>query len=178
MEITTKGRYALRTMIDIAKNDGKRVCLAEVSKRQGISEKYLEKIISILTKSNLLKGTRGKSGGYVLTKPPKNYTLAEILQATGDKTALVSCLNDFCCPRENNCDTKSVWGYLDSVFNLMLDKITLQDVIDKKYPEIKFTKNHWHLSYFFVLLNHTKLVGIKHLYFECLFLCRLFLPKW
>ncbi len=101
MEITTKGRYALRTMVDIAKNNGKTVSLAEISKRQDISEKYLEKVISLLLKANLLQSNRGKTGGYTLTKKPSDYTLSEILEATGDKTALVACLDNSPCPRSN-----------------------------------------------------------------------------
>lgn len=133
MEITTKGRYAVRTMVDIAKNNGDFVSIAEISKRQDISEKYLEKIISMLVKAGLLDSMRGKTGGYKLNRAPKNYSLHEILNATGDQTEIVYCLHSDVCPRADKCDTQGVWGALDNLINDFLKKTTLQDLLDKNY---------------------------------------------
>ena len=93
MLISTKGRYALRVMIDLAEHQNAGyIPLKEVAQRQGISEKYLESIIKLLVKANLLNGVRGKGGGYRLTKSPDNYTVGSILRLTEDSLAPVSCL--------------------------------------------------------------------------------------
>ena len=117
MLISTKGRYALRVMIDLAEHqtDGY-IPLKEVAQRQDISEKYLETIIRLLVKANILSGLRGKGGGYKLTKSPDQYTVGAILRLTEDSLAPVSCLGPGAavCARAAECRTLHMWQGLDS----------------------------------------------------------------
>ena len=128
MLISTKGRYALRVMIDLAEHqtDGF-IPLKVIAERQDISEKYLESIIKLLVKAKLLNGLRGKGGGYQLTKAPEQYTAGSILRATEDSMAPVSCLEpgSDACPRAAECRTLSLWRGLDKVINDYLDHYTL-----------------------------------------------------
>ena len=133
MKISTKGRYALRLMTDLAihKEDGY-ISIKTVSQRQGISEKYLEQIIKLLAKENLVESIRGAQGGYKLTREPIEYTVGEILRVTEGSLAPVACLeyevND--CPNANECMTLGMWKGLYNVITKYLDGITLQDLID------------------------------------------------
>lgn len=131
MLISTKGRYALRVMVDLAEHpsDGF-VPLRVIAERQEISEKYLESIIKLLVKAKLLNGLRGKGGGYRLTKAPEQYTVGSILRLTEDSLAPVSCLEEDAgsCPRASECRTLPVWQGLDKVINDYLDNITLADL--------------------------------------------------
>ena len=140
MELTTKGRYAVRIMIEIAKHGGKFVSVQEIAENQDISVKYLEKIVNMFTKNALLESLRGKDGGYRLVKEPKEYTISEILNATGDQTEIVACLHGKDCPRACNCDTQSVWGNLDKLINEYLENVTLEDLLKKNFkkPVLKF----------------------------------------
>jgi len=133
MEMTSKGRYAVRVMVDIARNNSEFVSIAEISIRQEISIKYLEKIIRLLTKANLLESMRGSSGGYRLVKNPKDYTLREILEATGDAPKMAACVNNASCPKASSCDTQGVWRALNDLINSFLETTTLQDLIDKTF---------------------------------------------
>lgn len=135
MELTTKGRYAVRIMIEIAKHGGNVVSVQEIAENQDISVKYLEKIINILTKKSLLESQRGKDGGYHLTKDPKDYTIQEILKATGDQAEIVACLHGKDCPRSCNCDTQELWGNLDSLINQYLESVTLENLLDKNFKK-------------------------------------------
>ena len=132
MLISTKGRYALRVMIDLAEHqaDGF-VPLKVIAERQEISEKYLESIIKLLVKAKLLNGVRGKGGGYQLTRTPDQYTVGTILRLTEDSLAPVSCLEDGAppCPRMAVCRTLSLWQGLDKVINEYLDSILLSDLV-------------------------------------------------
>ena len=132
MLISTKGRYALRVMIDLAEHqaDGF-IPLKVIADRQEISEKYLESIIKLLVKAKLLNGLRGKGGGYQLTKAPEQYTVGSILRMTEDSIAPVSCLEPdaAACPRAAECRTLSLWQGLDKVINDYLDNITLADLM-------------------------------------------------
>ena len=132
MLISTKGRYALRVMIDLAEHqsDGF-IPLKVIAKRQEISEKYLESIIKLLVKAKLLNGLRGKGGGYQLTKSPEQYTVGSILRMTEDSMAPVSCLESGAdaCPRAAECRTLSLWQGLDKVINDYLDNITVADLM-------------------------------------------------
>lgn len=132
MLISTKGRYALRVMIDLAEHqaDGF-IPLKIIAERQNISEKYLESIIKLLVKAKLLNGLRGKGGGYHLTKAPEQYTVGSILRATEDSMAPVSCLEpgSDACPRAAECRTLSLWRGLDKVINDYLDHYTLADLM-------------------------------------------------
>lgn len=132
MLISTKGRYALRVMIDLAEHqtDGF-IPLKIIAERQEISEKYLESIIKLLVKAKLLNGVRGKGGGYKLTKAPEQYTVGSILRLTEDSMAPVSCLESSAgaCPRAAECRTLSLWQGLDKVINDYLDNVTVADLM-------------------------------------------------
>ena len=132
--ISTRGRYALRVMIDIAENgNGNYIRLDEIAKRQEISEKYLESILVLLTRGGLLEGLRGKGGGYKLTKEPSEYTLGSILRLTEGTLAPVACLKDGAaeCQKSGSCKTLPVWQELYGVVSGYLDSKTLADLIEK-----------------------------------------------
>lgn len=135
MKISTKGRYALRMMIDLAEHQNCGfVALKDIADRQNISKKYLEQIIPILGKSDILKTTRGSQGGYMLSKSPDKYTVGEILRLTEGSLAPVDCLNQdpIECERSSECATLPVWQGLNKVINEYLDSITLQDILDQQ----------------------------------------------
>ena len=135
MMISTRGRYALRMMIDLAEHENEGfIPLKETAMRQDISKKYLEQIIPLLNRSGLLKTSRGFGGGYRLTKPPQQYSIWEILNVTEGNMAAVSCLesNVNTCPRCEECATLPVWQGLQNVVKEYLSGITLQDVIDNQ----------------------------------------------
>ena len=120
MLVSTKGRYALRVMVDLAEHQAAgRIPLKEIAARQGISEKYLENILATLVRANMLSGMRGKGGGYVLTRPPEQYTVGEILRLTEGSLAPVACLDGDCkgCSRSDECPTLGVWKNLDKLIN-------------------------------------------------------------
>ena len=132
MLISTKGRYALRVMIDLVEHQSEGyIPLKEIAERQEISEKYLESIIKILVKAKLLDGLRGKGGGYKLTKAPEQYTVGSILRLTEESLAPVSCLEDGAapCTRAAECRTLPLWQGLDKVINEYLDSILLSDLV-------------------------------------------------
>ena len=130
--VSTKGRYALRVMADLAGHqaDGY-LPLAEVAQRQGISEKYLENIIKSLVQAKLLTGIRGKGGGYRLTKRPEEYTVGGILRAAEGDLAPVACLESGAspCPRQADCPTLGMWMRLDEVIRNFLDSVSLADLL-------------------------------------------------
>lgn len=134
MLISTKGRYALRVMIDLTQHQAEGyIPLKEVAQRQGISEKYLESIIKLLVKAGLLSGLRGKGGGYRLTRSPEEYTVGAILRLTEDSLAPVACLEPSAAPCEKaaDCRTISVWRGLDQIINNYLDGITLAQLSEE-----------------------------------------------
>ena len=137
MMVSTKGRYALRVLIDLAEHqtDGY-IPLKDTAARQEISEKYLEGIIKILVKAKLLEGVRGKGGGYRLTKAPEQYTVGSILRLTENSMAPVACLEPGStdCPRMGRCKTLPLWPGLDKVVNEYLDGITLADLVQNGQP--------------------------------------------
>ena len=133
MLVSTKGRYALRIMIDLAEHqkDGY-TPLKETAARQGISEKYLEGIIKILVKDKMLAGVRGKGGGYKLTKTPDQYTVGSILRLTEGSLAPVSCLESpeaVSCDRIDSCRTLPMWRELDKLITEYFERISLADLI-------------------------------------------------
>ena len=133
--ISTRGRYALRMMIDLAEHsDEGFIPLKDTAKRQDISKKYLEQIIPILNRSGFLQTSRGFGGGYRLVKPAKDYTVWEILNITEGNMAPVACLEGEknTCPRCNECATLPVWQGLQNVIYEYLSGITLQDIIDNQ----------------------------------------------
>ena len=135
MRISTKGRYALRMLIDLAEHkDEGYISLSEIAQRQGISKKYLEQIMPIFNQSDLLRANRGSQGGYMLARSPEKCTVGEILRLTEGSLAPVSCAeqNPIECPRSADCVTLPVWQGLYKVINKYLDGITLQSIIDQK----------------------------------------------
>ena len=134
MLISTRGRYALRVMIDLAEHRSDDfIPLKVIAERQEISEKYLESIIKLLVKEHLLNGLRGKGGGYKLTKSPEQYTIGSILRLTEDSLAPVSCLESGAnaCPRAAECRTLPLWQGLNKVISDYLDNITVADLMQR-----------------------------------------------
>lgn len=137
MMVSTKGRYALRMLIDMAEHQvGDYVPLREVANRQEISEKYLESIVKLLVRGGVLVGLRGKGGGYRLSRPPEQYTVGEILRMTDGSLSPVSCLESDSppCPRMSYCRTLPLWQGLDKLVNGYLDGITLADLMQRNAP--------------------------------------------
>ena len=132
MLVSTKGRYALRVMIDLAEHqaDGF-IPLKVIAERQEISEKYLENIIKLLVRAKLLNGVRGKGGGYRLAKAPEQYTVESILRITEESMAPVSCLdaNADACSRSAECRTLPMWRGLDKLITEYFENITLADLM-------------------------------------------------
>lgn len=132
MTISTKGRYALRIMIDLADHIGETIKLKDIASRQGISEKYMEQIIAVLNKAGYVRSTRGAQGGYQLVKAPKDYTVGMILRLTEGSLAPVECLaeNALPCEREGRCATIEVYKRIYDAVNDVIDKTTLEDLIE------------------------------------------------
>lgn len=134
MMVSTKGRYALRVMIELAmSNTEDFVPLKQIAENQAISEKYLEAIIKNLVREELVIGLRGKGGGYKLAKAPEQYTVADILRVTEGSLAPVACLekNAVACPRMNSCATLSMWKRLNTLVNDFFEGITLKNLADE-----------------------------------------------
>ncbi|MCI5579198.1 MAG: Rrf2 family transcriptional regulator [Oscillospiraceae bacterium] len=134
MKISTKGRYALRMMVDLAIHQGTGyVALKDIAERQNISKKYLEQIVPLLNKAEMLKTNRGYQGGYALSKPPEKYTVGEILRVTEGSLSPVSCLQyeENNCPRKAECITLPIWEGLYKIINEYLDGITLSDIVEQ-----------------------------------------------
>ena len=130
MKISTKGRYALRLMMDLAENNtGSPISLKDVAKRQDISDKYLEQIISILNKAGYVRSVRGAQGGYMLKMEPQNYTVGMILRQTEGSLA---CIEDdeIVCDRQQQCVTSIVYKKINDAISGVVDNITLQDLVD------------------------------------------------
>ena len=135
MKISTKGRYALRMMIDLALHqENGFVSLKDIAKRQNISKKYLEQIIPVLNRSDILHANRGFQGGYRLARSPEDYTIEEILKLTEGSLAPIPCLegqeND--CPRKSVCSTLEMWEGLYRAITDYLKGITLQDLVERE----------------------------------------------
>ena len=130
MKISTKGRYALRVMIDLAVNDkGAYVSLKDISNRQEVSLKYLERIMAMLNKAGYVKSIRGNNGGYRLAKLPEEYKVGDILRKTEGDLAPIACVNGEECSKRENCKTFKFWQGLDNVINEYVDSKTLADLI-------------------------------------------------
>lgn len=132
MLISTKGRYALRVMIDLAEHISEEfISLKEIADRQEISEKYLESIIALLVKGRLVEGVRGKGGGYRLCRPAKDYSVGEILRLAEGSLAPVACLEseENTCPRAGMCQTLPVWEMLGTLIQGYLDSVSLEDLL-------------------------------------------------
>lgn len=133
MKISTKGRYALRVMIDLAmSNTEEFISLKDIASRQEISMKYLELIVAMLNKANLVDSQRGKKGGYKLARETKDYTIGEILKLTEGSMTPVSCVEcgSKICDRVENCVSYPLWSELDNLINNYLEGVTLKDLIE------------------------------------------------
>lgn len=135
MKISTKGRYALRLMLDLAMNGtDEYVTVKSISERQEISDKYLEQIVSSLGKSGYVRSTRGAAGGYKLAKPAEEYTVGMILRLIEGNLAPVACLEDEtnCCPRIEKCATLDLWKQIEKAVADVVDNTTLADLVQKQ----------------------------------------------
>lgn len=131
--ISTKGRYAIRLMIDLAsQNSNTPVPLDSIAQRQEISKKYLENIVKILVAGKLVKGTSGKGGGYFLTKKPENYNIYDILLLTEGSLSTVACLEKGAekCSRRNKCHTINMWKGYNELVKDYFSKITIADLLN------------------------------------------------
>jgi Rrf2 family protein len=139
MKISTKGRYALRLMLDLAMNDtGETVRIKDIAQRQDISDKYLEQIISVLNKAGYVKSLRGPQGGYRLARDPKDYTVGMILRLTEGSLAPVACLDDDVneCNRKDDCVTLQLWEKLYEAIKGVVDNYTLADLVEWQMQKI------------------------------------------
>ena len=137
MKISTKGRYALRLMLDIALSGGEQpVSLRDAAQRQDISDKYLEQIVTPLARAGLVRSIRGAGGGYLLTRKPEEYTVGEILRVLEGSLAPVSCAEDkACCGRADRCVTQEVWEQVAAAVSTVVDRISLGDLVERYYQK-------------------------------------------
>ncbi|MBE6946320.1 MAG: Rrf2 family transcriptional regulator [Ruminococcaceae bacterium] len=136
MMVSTKGRYALTVMLDLAQQDPEKyISLREVAERQNISMKYLESIISTLNRAGIVRALRGKGGGYKLNRAPKDCSVGEILLLTEGSLAPVYCLEPGCgCDRSSNCVTYPMWQQLDRLIDGYLSQISIEDLLHGRIP--------------------------------------------
>ncbi len=138
MKISTKGRYALRMMIEFGLNLDQCTKISQVAARQGISDKYLEQIVTLLHRAGYVRSTRGAQGGYMLTRRPEEYTVGMILRQTEGSLSPVPCLDDEVnqCQRSSYCAALTVWTQLRDAIDQVVDSVTLADLIEeqKKRP--------------------------------------------
>ena len=131
MMISTRGRYALRVLVDLAEHSGGLVPMKDVAARQGISKKYMEQIMALLVRDGYVEGVHGKGGGYRLGRPPEQCVVGDILRLTEGSLAPVACLDGDCkgCSRSDECPTLDVWKNLDKLINDYLDGVTLDQLV-------------------------------------------------
>lgn len=134
MKISTKGRYAVRVMLDLALNDtGECIKVKDIAARQDISEKYLEQIIAVLNKAGYVKSVRGAQGGYRIARDPAEYTVGMILRLTEGSMAPVTCLDEGVeCEQCDTCETLEVWKELYGAINNVIDNVTVADLVAKR----------------------------------------------
>ena len=134
MKVSTKGRYALRMLLDLAEHkDEGFIALKEIAERQSISKQYLEQIVSLLNTSNILRANRGKQGGYMLAKLPSQITVGQVLRITEGSLAPVACMDDEVnfCERADFCKTLPMWKGLNKVIADYLNGVNLQSILDQ-----------------------------------------------
>ena len=139
MKISTKGRYALRMMLDLALHyTGEYIPLKEIAARQDISEKYLEQLITQLNRAGLLKSTRGSQGGYMLSMDPSKITVGKILRVMEGNLSLVDCIayGKNTCPRAEICVTVEVWQKIQKAVSDVIDNITLEDLVNRYHEKV------------------------------------------
>ncbi len=137
MIVSTKGRYALRVMVGLAThNDGDYVPLKEIAEAEGISQKYLESIMTVLSKAGFVDAVHGKGGGYRLSRSPESYTVGSILKLTEGSLATVSCTSQgsAACGRSSCCNTLPMWERLDAMVDAFFEGITLADLMKANTP--------------------------------------------
>ena len=135
MKISTRGRYALRAMIELAKSEPDQyVAVKTISERQEISNKYLEQIIPVLNRAGYVKSIRGAQGGYKLAYPAKDYTVGMILRLIEGELVPVACMDEDpnSCPRSDKCVTLDVWKQIEEAVSDVVDKITLEELANKE----------------------------------------------
>jgi len=140
MKISTKGRYAVRVMLDLATNNtGEYIKVKDIAARQEISEKYLEQIISVLNKAGCVKSIRGAQGGYKIARDPSNYTVGMILRLTEGSLNPVACLDDEIneCERCDTCETLEIWKELAEAINHVVDNVTIADLVERQQARIE-----------------------------------------
>ena len=133
MLVSTRGRYAIRVMIDLAEHmNGKYIPMKEIADRQDVALKYMTKIMQALTKSGMLDGQHGKGGGYKLNRDPEEYRVGDILRLTEGTLAPVACIDetDCKCDRSFECRTRPMWNELDKLISEYLDGITIADLME------------------------------------------------
>lgn len=141
MKISTKGRYAVRVMLDLALNNtGECIKVKDIAARQDISEKYLEQIIAVLNKAGYVKSVRGAQGGYKISRAPEEYTVGMILRLTEGSMAPVSCLENGTeeCERCDTCETLEVWKDLYAAINQVIDNVTIADLVEKRRSHAEY----------------------------------------
>lgn len=142
MKVSTKGRYALRLMVDLAQaKEGQRTPIKDISERQGISEKYLEQIVRPLSQAGFVRSVRGAQGGYLLTDAPENFTVGQVLRVMEGDLAPVDCVADegTACLRADNCATMFVWRRIKEAVDDVVDNITIADLVaeDRKHDPLR-----------------------------------------
>ena len=140
MKISTKGRYAVRVMIDLALNNtGECIKVKDIAARQDISEKYLEQIIAALSRAGFVNSVRGAQGGYRLSKAPENYTVGMILRVTEGSLAPVACLDEGAeaCERCDTCETLEVWRELARAIDNVVDNVTIADLVNRRKKRLE-----------------------------------------
>ncbi len=134
MIVSTRGRYALRVLVEMAEHSSdERIPLKEISEKQGISQKYMESIMTLLSKNGFVDAIHGKGGGYKLNRKPEEYRIGDILRLTEGTLAPVACLekNADQCPKQNVCRTVGMWQKLDELIETYLDSVTIADLMKK-----------------------------------------------
>lgn len=140
MKISTKGRYAVRLMLDLAlHNTGECIKVKEIAERQSVSEKYLEQIVGVLNRAGYLVSVRGAQGGYHLARDPKEYTVGMILRLTEGSLAPVACLDTgaVVCERADTCETLEVWKELYDAINQVVDGVTIADLVERRQQHLE-----------------------------------------
>jgi len=148
MKISTKGRYGLRALLDLATHgsEGTPVYLSDIAKREGISEKYLEHIFGALHKAGLVKAFRGRKGGYLLTRLPDEITLNEIIAVLEGPCSLVDCVTDVTsCPKTDSCVTREVWSLLGSKIEEVLTGFTLAALAERQIQKTQNNMPMYHI---------------------------------
>lgn len=144
MKISTRGRYAVRVMMDLAANStGEYIKVKQIAGRQEISEKYLEQIIAVLNKAGYVKSIRGAQGGYCLAQDPSFYTVGMILRLTEGSLAPVACLerDDTECNRCDSCEPLEVWKELETAINNVVDGVTIADLVERQQKRLHAKKD-------------------------------------